>query len=120
LPTLEQGKYKPDEQDELEQQRQEEFLREIREDMGYSRGPQALPEKDSGGADAGALPLHKPEEAVPVPMSPGSVDGNGGGGGEMPPPPPPPEGMDGGDIPPPPPPPPPPEDMGGGDQAGFE
>lgn len=118
LPTLEDGKYRPDEQDELEQQRQQEFLKEIREDMGYIPTPAS---QTNSGAGAIKEQEAAPGDAVTVPMTPGGDEHGGSvgaGEGSMPPPPPPPpppSDMDGGggdmDMPPPPPPPP---DMGDG------
>lgn len=120
LPTLEDGKYRADQQDELEQQRQKEFLQEIREDMGYV--PSSEAKSDSGSTRANDSGVG---EAVTVPMTSGGDDQGSGAVGDgsnippPPPPPPPPEGMDGGgdiDIPPPPPPP----DMGSGDGAPID
>lgn len=110
LPGIEDGKYHPDDADKLDQESQQQMLKEIREDMGY---PSETPKMDNTPKDTGAEDKEEAAptgEATPVPMMPGGFeDGGDVGGGDA--------GGDAGGAPPPPPPPPP---TGGDDGGGGE
>jgi general secretion pathway protein D len=127
LPTLEEGRYKNDPYDQMEEANQKKFLEEIRAEAGYApetaAGGENKPAASGEGGDNQDKGQKKgpSEEPITVPTD-GAIDG-GGGGMDMGPAPgvpaplPPPPMMDGGYIPPddgggdfmPPEPPPPPE-----------
>ena len=135
LPTLEQGSYKADEYDKLEEESNKKFLNEVRKDAGYTpEEVQKLQKVDNdreknaakGEGEEGteeSKDNKDMEESITVPMDGPSGDEGGafGGGADgVPPPPPPPPavneptydgGEGGGGFEPPPPPEPPPEPM---------
>ena len=102
LPQAEDGAYKADPNDDIEKNRREAMLKEMRDDQGESEQSKTkeTPEEKAAKADNGNI-------TVPQGDGDSGMSDGGGGGGDIPPPPPPPPPPE--DIPPPEPPPPPPE-----------
>ena len=135
LPTLEQGSYKADDYDRMEEESEKKFLNEVRKDAGYTAEEvDKLKKVDENREKPGDKSLENGEggepkdieESITVPMDGPSDEGGTYGGGDtggmatpIPPPPPPPMnepsydngGDTGGGYEPPPPPEAPPETM---------
>ncbi len=76
LPRLEDGEYRPDDTDRLEQENRTRLMQDMRRDMGYADGGQAALAPDNHADD------HDPDDTVTVPL--GSAGTGSSGGSDMP------------------------------------
>ncbi len=77
LPKKEDGEYRPDEVDNLEQQNRERLMQDMRRDMGYGTPQAASPPT----AEQGAAPTNSEDDTITVPLGGAGTGGSGSDSG---------------------------------------